>query len=103
MSSAPEVSGQDEQLLRQKLPVSLPTGVPIHYKYSKLQDVLTIMLGQQDRWPPVTRTSGQTTVHVDKDGSIVRLEVAHASTLLPSQWLQRHCRSSGARKRLGLP
>ena len=107
--SAPAVVGtmepknQDEKLLRQRLPIRLPRNTPITMKYNRRIDVLTVFLGTRDKWPPRTRVEGDATIHLEENGDMARLEFAHASKVFPIDWLKRHCRESGPRKRLGLP
>ncbi len=88
--------------VRQRLPM-LPADAKINLRYNPTMDNLMLMVGQQDRWVASTRQDENGIVHLDSERGIVRVEIPRASAIFRADWLRHHSRSSGARKRLGLP
>jgi hypothetical protein len=94
----------DESLVRELLPLHLPQSAPIHLKYRRTTDVLTVLTGTQNRWSAKMIRSRNARVYLDGEDQPVRIEFIQATRLFPRQWLEQYDRGGWSwRKRLGLP
>ena len=93
---------EDVELVRSRVTLPLPLGAVCYFRYGRLQDTLTILIGTQDRWAHDRRTdSDSITTHLDAEGLPVRIELQNASTIFPLEWLIKHDRRSGPQMRHG--
>jgi hypothetical protein len=84
-------------------PGLIPESPQYHARYNGATDVLTVMVGSQDRWVTRRVDTGQSTAWLDRDDAVVRVEYRQAHRTFPHEWLRQQARTGARRKRLGFP
>jgi hypothetical protein len=76
-----------EELVRTAVPVPIPAAMQIHFRYNPKNDVLTIMVGSQDRWAVRAVDGGRAIAYVDADNVPIWIDHSRASEAFSRPWL----------------
>ena len=84
-------------------PGLIPAAPYCNARYNPATDVLTVLVGSQDRWVNHRVETGDSTAWLDRDDTVVRVEYRQAHRMFPSRWLRHRARTGARRKGLGFP
>ena len=85
----------------QEFSSSRPDPAILHVRYQPARDVLTVLVGPQNRWISRRVEGMGSTAYLDQEDAIVRVEVRQASRRFQDGWLRQQVRNGARRRELG--